>query len=140
MINQNSARGLLLAAVALFCLLQAPGYSIGNLSRPGPGLFPLIVSGLLLLVSLAMLVRSRFIEVVPLDFRVRNIALVTASLVCFALVSEYVNMLAGIAVMVTLASLASDDFSIPRTAAITMALCLVAVVMKKGLGVQLPLY
>jgi len=140
MINQNSARGLLLAAVALFFLLQAPGYTIGSLSRPGPGLFPLLVSGLLLLVSLAIFVRSRFIEVVPLDFRIRNIALVTASLVSFALVSEFVNMLAGIAVMVTMASLASDDFSIPRTATIAVALCLVAVAMKKGLGVQLPLW
>ena len=140
MINQNSARGLLLAAVALFFLLQAPGYTVGSLSRPGPGLFPLLVSGLLLLVSLAIFVRSRFIEVVPLDFRIRNIALVTASLVSFALVSEFVNMLAGIAVMVTMASLASDDFSIPRTATIAVALGLVAVAMKKGLGVQLPLW
>jgi hypothetical protein len=140
MINQNTARGLLLAAVALFFLLQAPSYSIGSLSKPGPGLFPLIVAGLLLLVSFAIVVRSRFVEVVPLVFRLRNIALVTASLVSFALVSEYVNMLAGIAVMVTMASLASDDFSIRRTAAIIIALCLVAVVMKKGLGVQLPLY
>jgi hypothetical protein len=65
---------------------------------------------------------------------------VAASLICFALVSEYVNMLAGICVMVTMASLASDDFSIPRTATIAVALCLVAFVMKKGLGVQLPLY
>jgi hypothetical protein len=140
MINQNSARGLLLAAVALLFLLQAPGYSVGHLNKPGPGLFPLIVAGLLLVVSLAILVRSRFVAAVPLDFHFRNIALVAASLVCFALVSEHVNMLAGIAVMVTMASLASDDFSIPRTAAITVAICLVAVAMKKGLGVQLPLY
>lgn len=140
MINQNTARGLLLVVVALFFLLQAPGYSIGRLSRPGPGLFPLIVAGLLLLVSFVILVRSRFIEAVPLDFRIRNIALIAASLVSFALVSEYVNMLAGIAVMVTMASLASDDFSIRHTATIIIALCLVAVVMKKGLGVQLPLY
>ncbi len=140
MINQNTARGLLLAAVALFFLLQAPGFTIGSLSRPGPGLFPLIVAGLLLLIGLVIVVRSRFIEAVPLDFRFRNIALVAASLVCFALVSEYVNMLAGIAVMVTMASLASDDFSIPRTATITVALCLVAFAMKKVLGVQLPLY
>ena len=140
MINQNTVRGLLLAAIGLFFFLQAPGLSVGRLDKPGPGLFPLIVAGLLLLVSLAILVRARFVEAVPLDFRLRNIALVAASLVCFALVSEYVNMLAGIAVMTTMASLASDDFSVPRTAAITAALCLVAFVMKKGLGVQLPLY
>jgi hypothetical protein len=140
MVNQNTGRGLLLAAVALVFLVQAPGYKIGSLSRPGPGLFPVIVAGTLLIIGIAIVVRSHFSEVVPLDCRVRNIALIAASLVGFALVSEYVNMLAGIAVMATIASLASDDFSIPRTAAIIVALCCVAVAMKKGLGVQLPLY
>jgi hypothetical protein len=140
MVNQNTGRGLLLAAVALLFLFQAPRYTIGSLSRPGPGLFPVIVAGILLIIGIAIVVRSHFIEVVPLDLRVRNIALIAASLVGFALVTEYVNMLAGIAVMVTMASLASDDFSIPHTAAIIVALCLVAVAMQKGLGVQLPLY
>lgn len=140
MLNQNLGRGLLLVAVALPFLLRAPSYSIGSLGRPGPGLFPFIVAGLLLIIAIVMIVRSRFIEAVPFDFHFRNIALIAASLICFALVSEYVNMLAGIAVMTTMASLASDDFSIPRTAAIVAALCLIAVAMKKGLSVQLPLY
>src|SRR5438105_13865041 len=99
MIDQNTGRGLLVAAVALLFLLQAPGYSIGSLSRPGPGLFPVIVAGLLLLIAAAMVARARFIEAVPLDFRFRNIALIAAGLISFALVSEYVNMIAGIAVM-----------------------------------------
>lgn len=140
MVNQNTGRGLLLAAVALLFLFQAPGYTIGCLSRPRPGLFPVIVAGILLIIGIAIVVRSHFSEAVPLDFRVRNIALVAGGIVGFALVSEYVNMLAGIAVMVTMASLASDDFSIPRTAVIIVALCLVAFAMQKGLGVQLPLY
>jgi hypothetical protein len=140
MLNQNTGRGLLLAAIALLFLFQAPRYTIGSLSEPGPGLFPVIVSGSLLVIGIAIVVRSHFSEAVPFDFRIHNIALITASLVGFALVSEYVNMLVGIAVMVTMASLASDDFSIPRTAAIVVALCLVAVAMKKVLGVQLPLY
>jgi hypothetical protein len=140
MVNQNTARGLLLAAIALVFLLQAPNYTIGSLNKPGPGLFPVIVASTLLLISIAIVVRSQFNESVPLDFRIRNIALIAASLVSFVLVSEYVNMFAGIAVMVTVASLASDDFSIPRTAAIVVALCLVAVAMKRLLGIQLPLY
>ena len=140
MINQNIGRGLLLAAVALIFLVQAPRYTIGSLSRPGPGLFPAIVASLLLIIGIAIVVRSHFIEPVPFEFRFRNIALIAAGLVGFALVSEYVNMVAGIAVMATMASLASEDFSIPRTAVIIVVLCLVAVAMKKGLGVQLPLY
>lgn len=140
MVNQNTGRGLLLAAVAFFFLVQAPKLTIGSLSRPGPGLFPVMVASLLLLIAIVIVVRSRFIEAVPLDFRFRNIALIAASLVTFTLVSEFVNMLAGVAVMVTLASLASEDFSIPRTATIVVALCLIAFAMKRLLGVQLPLY
>jgi hypothetical protein len=140
MINQNVGRGLLLAVVALFFLLQAPNYSIGSLSRPGPGLFPVMVAGTLLVISVTIVVRSRFIGAVAFDFRIRNIALIAASLVSFALVSEYVNMLAGIAVMATIASFANDAFSIRRTAAIIVTLCLIALAMKKGLGVLLPLY
>jgi Tripartite tricarboxylate transporter TctB family len=140
MINQNTGRGLLLAVVALFFLLQAPNYTIGNLSKPGPGLFPVMVAVTLLVISVAIVVRSYLIEALPFDFRIRNIALIAAGLVSFALVSAYVNMLVGIAVMTTIASFASDDFSIPRTGTIIVVLCLIAFAMKQVLGVQLPLY
>jgi len=140
LVNQNIGRGLLLAAVALLFLVQAPKLTIGSLSRPGPGLFPVMVASLLLFIAIVIVVRSRFLEAAPLDFHFRNIALVAASLLCFALISEYVNMLAGIIVMATMVSFASDDFSIPRAATIAGALCLIAFAMKKFLGVQLPLY
>lgn len=140
MINQNVGRGFLLGAVSLFFLVQAPALTVGSLSHPGPGLFPVLVASLLLFLAIVMLVRSRFIEAVPLDFHFRNIALIAGALLSFALVSEFVNMLAGIVVMVTIASFASPDFSIRRTATIAAALCLAAFAMKKFLGVQLPLY
>jgi hypothetical protein len=140
MINQNTGRGVLLAVVALIFLVQAPNYTVGSLSRPGPGLFPVMVASTLLVIAIAVVVRSYFIEAVPFEFRLRNIVLIAASLICFALVSEYVNMLAGIAVMTTMASFASEDFTIPRTAIIVVALCIIAYAMKRLLGVQLPLY
>ena len=69
MVNQNTGRGLLLAAVALLFLVQAPRYTIGSLSRPGPGLFPVIVAGVLLVIGIVIVVRSHFIAAEPLDFR-----------------------------------------------------------------------
>ena len=140
MINQNVGKGLLLAAVSLFFLVQAPALVVGSMSHPGPGLFPVIVASLLLFLALVMLVRSRLIEAAPFEFRFRNIALIAAALLAFALVTEFVNMLAGIVVMASIASFASPDFSIPRTATIAAALCVMAFAMKKLLGVQLPLY
>jgi uncharacterized membrane protein len=139
-VNQNLGKGVLLAAVALFFLVQGPELTLGSFIRPGPGLFPVMVASILLFIAIVVIVRSRFTDSEPLDFRIRNIALIAAALVSFTLISEYVDMLAGIAVLATLASLASEDFSIPRTATIAAALCLVAIAMNKGLGVHLPLY
>jgi len=140
MVNQTVGRGVLLIAVSLFFLVQAPRLTIGSLSRPGPGLFPVMVASLLLFLALVMIVRSRFIEAVPLDFHFRNIALIAGALLSFAILSEFVNMLVGIVVMATIACYASEDFSFRRTAVIAAALCLMAFAMRKFLGVQLPLY
>jgi len=140
MINQLTGRGLLLVAVALLFLLQAPNLTVGNLSRPGPGLFPVIISSILLVIGITIIGRSFLMERVPFEFHWRNLALIVVSLLSFALISEYVNMLAGIAVMTTIACYASEDFSIPRTATIVVVLCAIAWSMRRFLGVQLPLY
>ena len=140
MINQNVGKGLLLVAVSLFFLVQAPQLTIGSLNRPGPGLFPVMVASGLLFLSVVMLARSRLIEPAPFDFHFKNIGLIAGALLSFALISEFVNMLAGIVVMASIACYASEDFSIPRTATIAAALCVMAFAMKKLLGVQLPLF
>jgi len=139
-LNQNVGKGILLAAVSLFFLVQAPQLTVGSLNRPGPGLFPVMVASGLLFLAVVMLARSRLIEPAPLDFHFKNIGLIAGALLSFALVSEFVNMLAGIIVMASIACYASDDFSIRRTAVIAAALCLMAFAMKRFLGVQLPLY
>ena len=81
MVNQNTGRGLLLVAVALVFLLQAPRYTIGSLSRPGPGLFPVIVASVLLFIGIVIVARSYLLAPAPLDFRFRNIALIAAALI-----------------------------------------------------------
>ncbi|WP_454624649.1 tripartite tricarboxylate transporter TctB family protein [Bradyrhizobium cenepequi] len=140
MINQNVGRGLLVIAIALLFLAQSESYAVGSFGRPGPGLFPILVASMLLLIGLAVLVRSRFIDSVPFEFHFRNIILIIVSLVSFGLVSQYVNMLAGLVALVVTSSLAGEDFSVPRAGTIIAILGLVAVAMKEGLGVQLPLY
>ena len=42
----------------------------------------------------------------PLDFNVKNIAIILASLCGFAVISEYLNMIAGIVFMVFCSTLA----------------------------------
>src|SRR5689334_18461049 len=94
--DRNLARGIFVVADSLAFGLGALRYQLGNLERPGPGLFPLLVSGLLLVIGVFTVVRSHFVERVPLTFNPKNIAIILASLCGFALISEHLNMIAGI--------------------------------------------
>jgi|SRR5215472_5686577 len=138
--NRNLVKGLFLVAISLAFGLGSLRYPMGSLARAGPGLFPLLVSSLLFLVGLAVVVRALLSERVPIPFDKKNITLVLASLVGFALLSEYVNMIAGIVFMVFCASFAGTSYSVMRNLKIAGVLIAVAFVFQKFLGLQLPLY
>ena len=127
-------------AIALAFGLQSLRYSLGQFSHPGPGLFPLLVSSLLLIVGISTVVRSHFAERVPLSFNLKNITLILGSLVGFALISEHLNMIVGIVFMVFCAGFAASSYSIARNIKICAGLIAVALLFQKGLGLNLPLY
>jgi len=62
------------------------------------------------------------------------------SLCGFALISEYVNMIAGIIFMVFFASIAASSYSITSNAKVAAGLIAVAFAFQKLLGLNLPLY
>jgi hypothetical protein len=139
--DRNLVRGLFLIAIALAFGLASLGYPMGRFSRAGPGLFPLLVSCLLFLIGVVTVVRSRFVERAHLDFNIKNIALILASLCGFALISELLNMIAGIAVMVFCASFAgTSPYSVTRNLKISAGLIAIAFAFQKLLGFNLPLY
>ncbi len=138
--DRNLVRGLVLIAIALGFGLPALHYPVGELARPGAGLFPLMVSGLLLLIGVSTVVRARFVARVPLEFQFRNIAIILTSLCGFALISRFVNMTVGIAFMVFFACLAGSSYSIGRNIKVAAVLIAVAFAFQRLLGLNLPLY
>ena len=127
-------------AISLAFGLQALRYPIGDFSRAGPGLFPAMVSGILLVIGAATVVRSFFVERVHLDLNFKNIAIIIASLCGFAVISMVVNMIAGIVFMVFFSTLAGTSYSWWRNVKIAAGLVTMALVLQKLLGLNLPLY
>ena len=127
-------------AISLAFGLVSLRYPMGQFSRAGPGLFPILVSCLLFLIGLITVVRSRFVERVHLDFKMENIAIILASLCGFAVISEHLNMIAGIVFMVFCASFAGSSYSVVRNLKISAGLIAVAYAFQKLLGLNLPLY
>jgi hypothetical protein len=139
--DRNLLRGLFLVAISLVFGLGSLHYPIGEFSRAGPGLFPLMVSSVLLLIGLITVVGSRFVERVHVEFNVKNIAIILASLCGFALISQHLNMIAGIMFMTFCASFAGTaSYSVTRNFKVAAGLIAVALAFQKLLGFNLPLY
>ena len=139
MVNRNVARAIFCIGVSLAFGLGALRYSVGTFAKAGPGLFPLMISAVLLVMAMISLVRSRFVSAVPMSFAVRGFAIILTSFCGFAVVSRFMNMTAGILFMVFCASLAGASFSWRRNLKIAAGLLLVAFLMHKFLGLELPL-
>jgi Tripartite tricarboxylate transporter TctB family len=138
--DRNLLRGLFLIAFSLVFGLGSLKYPLGSFSRAGPGLFPLLVSCLLLLIGLITAIRSRFGLRAPLEFKAKNVALIIVSLSGLAVISQYVNMSVGIVFMVFCSTLAGTSYSVVRNIKISVVLLAIAFALEMLLGLNLPLY
>jgi len=136
--NKKILIGTIFITVAVVFGLGSLNYRIGTLDDLGPALFPLIVSTALALLGLVMIAQGLVQHVNPVEFQVKNIAIITVSLFAFAVISEYVNMLVAIVALVAISS-AAVDFSWTRIAKLVVGLIAVAYAFKYLLGVNLPL-
>lgn len=137
--NQILVRGLFLAAIALAFGLGALRYPLGDFTRAGPGLFPLLVSGLLLAVAILTIIESRFLASVPLHLNFKNIGLVLLGLAGFVVCSHLLNMTVGIVALVFISSAAGTSYSWQRNVQIAVVLIAIAFAFQRFLGLNLNL-
>ena len=137
--DRTLVRGLFLLAISLAFGLQSLRYPVGQFSRAGPGLFPLMVSSLLFVIAVITIVQSRLVQGEKLDFHPKNIALILFSLCGFALLSHHLNMIVGITFMVFASAFAGKTYSVSRNVKVSLGLVAIAYGFHKLLGLNLPL-
>ena len=138
--NINLIRGLVLMAIALIFGLGALNYQVGQFSRAGPGLFPMMVSSIVFLIGVVSVVRSRFVKPEPVTYNLKNISAILFGLLGFAFLSEHLNMIVGITFLVFCVSFAGTSYSVVRNLKVSAGLIGVAFMFQKLLGLQLPLF
>jgi len=126
-------------AIALIFGVGALNYPIGQFSHAGAALFPLLISCMLFLIGLISVVRSRFVDAVPLKFNFKNVAVILLGLFGFALLSQHFNMIAAIVFLVFCVSFAGTSYSVARNLKISAGLIAIAFAFQQLLGMQLPL-
>jgi len=138
--NQNLLKGVFLIVIALIFGIGSLRYQIGTLAHAGPGLFPFGVSCFIGLLGLLMIVRSRLIPPVPMDTRIKNAVLVLIALGGFALVTDLLDMTAGILFLIFTCTLASRPYKWRRNVMIALVLLAIAYAFQRLLGLNLPLF
>jgi hypothetical protein len=138
--DRNLLRGLFLMAISTTFGGVSFRYPMGDFGRAGPGMFPALVSALLFLIGVSMVIRSHYVAKIPMEGHYKNIAVIIGSLCGFAIVSMFVNMIAGIVFMVFLSTIAGSTYSWKRNIKISIGLVLMAFFFARVLGMNLPLY
>lgn len=137
--NRTQLIGVLFVAIAVVFGANSFRYALGTIDQPGPAMFPLGVSVFLLVLGIISMVKGSLELGELLDFKLKNIAIISSSLLAFALVTDYINMIAGIVALISIASFSASSYSISRVVKIIIGLILVAYAFKYLLGLNLPL-
>lgn len=137
------ATGLLFLAVGLGALFIAEGYPLGRLRSMGPGLFPLLLGGLLALIGVGLTLRSlslrpgvREQETPYLALQaLRPLFFVLSALVAFALLARPAGLALASVALVLIASRAERGFPLLQTLIAAVAIPALAVgIFAYGLG------
>jgi len=132
------AGAILIVGGLVFAQYSAAHYSLGEVSRMGPGMFPTalgyLLAGLGVLIGLPAWFRR---GTLPLP-EVRPTLLVIASVLSFALTVEFVGMVPAIFIMTGLAVLADNKMGLVGTIFLASLLALSTwLIFRVGLGIQM---
>ncbi len=134
--------GLIFIAIASGFIALAHPYGIGNMHRMGPALFPIIIGTLLAGLGLIIAGRAFVIEGPPVPrFFARPILVSLLAMVLFGIALQWLGLIAAIAALVFVGSLASRESRILPTAALAAALIVFSVgIFVFVLGLPIPLW
>jgi Tripartite tricarboxylate transporter TctB family len=137
--------GLLFVGFGLAFAIASLRYQLGTPLRMGPGYFPLVLGGILVLLGL-LIVGKGFVSSSSADERLggvpwRALFLIVAAVLCFGLTVRGLGVVPATAVTALLTALASHRTGILTAAAIAVGLTVLCVlIFLLALQLRLPMF
>lgn len=103
--------GLIFILFGIFAILEARRYKLGTAASMGPGYFPRILGGTLILFGLILFIRSLWLSDESLkSLALRPLFLVTIGVLAFAVLLEPLGMVLATLALISISSLGSWKF------------------------------
>ena len=133
--------GVVYIAIGAAAIFIGRDYGMGTAMKMGPAYFPVILSGLLILIGAISVIRSFLKPGTPVGTVAwKGLALVIASTVLFGFVVRGAGMIIALPLMVILSAYASTRFRWKYALALAAGVTVFCIlVFQVGLGVPLPI-
>jgi hypothetical protein len=139
--NKDFWTGVMLIATGAAAIVVARDYAFGTALRMGPGYFPSVLGGMLILFGIYLVATGlRRNEKIEGNWSLRALIVLPLSLVLFGLLMEYAGFVPAMMVLVVGSSAAGREFKLVEALALAVGLTFFAVVLFIwGLGLPYPL-
>ena len=139
--NRDFLAGLLFIVLGGLAVALARGYPTGSTMRMGPGYFPTVLGGILLLFGVYVLLRGvRSGDKVKGEWGYRPLALISLSIVMFGFLLDRVGMVPAIVATLFAAAAAGREFRFKEVLLLAVVLTAFSVaVFSYGLKLPYPL-
>jgi len=135
--NKDVWAGLLLIAIGAAAIFLARNYTFGTALRMGPGFFPIVLGGVLILFGLYILASGlRSGEQIGGSWSLRALVILPLALVLFGVLMEYGGFIPAMLVLIFASAAASTEFRFLEVLIFAIgltALCVVVFVWALGL-------
>jgi uncharacterized membrane protein len=142
-LNQNTDfwAGVMFAGTGAAALWGARGYPLGSTLNMGPGYFPTLLGGLLVVFGLVILVRGlRRSEKIQAGWSIRALVVLPLAVVAFGLLMAQAGFVPAMAALVVLSAAAGRQFRLKEVLLLALFLTALTVILFVwGLGLPYPL-
>ncbi len=109
--NKDFWSGMMFIVIGAVAMFIARDYKFGSTLRMGPGFFPVILGGILVLIGLSVMVSGlRRSEAIQGSWSVRAMILMPLSLVLFGLLMELAGFIPSLAALIFVAASSGREF------------------------------
>jgi hypothetical protein len=140
--NKDFLAGLLLLGIGAVAFYMALDYPFGSALRMGPGYFPRVLAGILMLFGVFVLIRGLLTGVkVRGRWGWKPLAFIVVSLIVFGFVMDKLGLVPALVAMFFITALAGHEFRFLEVLVLTILMTIFAVVVFVYLlGLPYPLF
>lgn len=134
--------GVMFFSVGLASMVLAFGYPLGSAARMGPGYFPRVLGGLLMVLGAILSLRSfkmKGAAIAPFDWKA--IGVVLGAVCLFGAIVNTVGLVVSTTVLIFVSGYASKEFNVKESIISSIVLSTVSVLLFiVGLKMQFPIF